>query len=142
MLGPTSPVSEESDFEEGEVSHSLKKSEIVEAASPVSDETNSDQEQGEIIDYRGKHSLMGPTSPVSDDSDQEQGQITESKNDNLFGPASPVSDASDMEEGERDNISKYDLSRGKQGLSRRSSFNDFTFFQTMRYLTFLEVTFF
>jgi hypothetical protein len=50
MLGPTSPVSEESDFEEGEVSHSLKKSEIVEAASPVSDETNSDQEQGEIID--------------------------------------------------------------------------------------------
>jgi hypothetical protein len=28
MLGPTSPVSEESDFEEGEVSHSLKKSEI------------------------------------------------------------------------------------------------------------------
>jgi hypothetical protein len=63
---------------------------------------------------------MGPTSPVSDDSDQEQGQITESKNDNLFGPASPVSDASDMEEGERDNISKYDLSRGKQGLSPTS----------------------
>lgn len=120
MLGPTSPVSEESDFEEGEVSHSLKKSEIVEAASPVSDETNSDQEQGEIIDYRDKHSLMGPTSPVSDDSDQEQGQITESKNDNLLGPASPVSDASDIEEGERDNISKYDLSRGKQGLSPTS----------------------
>lgn len=147
MLGPTSPVSEESDFEEGEVSHSLKKSEIVEAASPVSDETNSDQEQGEIIesknndamigpaspvsdesdheqgeiiDYRDKNSLMGPTSPVSDESDQEQGQITESKNDNLLGPASPVSDASDIEEGERDNISKYDLSRGKQGLSPTS----------------------
>jgi hypothetical protein len=50
--------------------------------------------------------------------------ITESKNDNLLGPASPVSDASDMEEGERDNISKYDLSRGKQGLSPTSLGDD------------------
>ncbi|VDI69437.1 nuclear protein NHN1, partial [Mytilus galloprovincialis] len=100
MLGPTSPVSDESDFEQEETSHGLKKSEIVDAASPVSDNTDSEQEEGEVTQSRNIDSVLGPASPVSDSCDTEQAKSSKQNIDSMLGPASPVSDISDKELGE------------------------------------------
>lgn len=111
ILGPTSPVSEESNYDKDEQEEGKDTSGVIEAASPVSDETDSElddksqKEDNSALDPSSPVSddnmsdskNVGPASPVSDTSLKDSSAIQEGNSGSLMGPTSPVSDNSDTE---------------------------------------------